>query len=96
MAKIEMYYEPRSPYCARANLVFKQKGIEYTAINVQFDGEKRTEMKARSNRTSAPQIFINEQHVGGSDELVETVQSDKFDQLLSLKTASAPIVEIVS
>lgn len=60
--------------------------VEYTLIDVQFDQEKRAEMTSRSNRHTVPQIFINEQHIGGSDELAEIVQSGKFDELIAAKS----------
>jgi glutaredoxin 3 len=48
-----------------------------------MDDKKRTEMRSRANRTTVPQIFINGQHVGGSDDLAALEQAGKLDALLA-------------
>jgi len=47
------------------------------------DGPKRTEMRTRSKRSTVPQIFINGQHIGGSDELAELERAGKLDAMLA-------------
>jgi glutaredoxin 3 len=83
MAKIEMYTTQWCGYCARARALLEKKGAPYEEMDVMEDESKRTEMRARSNRTSVPQIFINGQHIGGSDELSALEQQGKLDALLS-------------
>ena len=65
MAKIEIYTTPFCGYCARAKSLLDQKGAAYEETDVMMDDKKRSEMRSRTNRTSVPQIFINDQRVGG-------------------------------
>ena len=83
MAKIEIYTTPWCGYCARAKGLLEEKGAAYDEMDVMEDGAKRTEMRTRSNRSTVPQIFINGQHIGGSDELSALEQAGKLDSLLA-------------
>ena len=83
MAKIEIYTSPFCGYCARAKSLLDSKGAEYEETDVMMDDKKRTEMRARANRTTVPQIFINGQHVGGSDDLAALERAGKLDALLA-------------
>jgi glutaredoxin 3 len=83
MAKIEIYTTPFCGYCARAKSLLDRKGAAYEEMDVMMDDKKRTEMRARSKRTTVPQIFINGQHIGGSDELAALEQAGKLDPLLA-------------
>jgi len=83
MAKIEIYTSPWCGYCARAKALLDKKGAIYEEVDVMEDAAKRGEMRTRSNRTSVPQIFINGQHIGGSDELHALESAGKLDPLLA-------------
>ena len=83
MAKIEIYTTPWCGYCARAKALLESKGAAYDETDVMEDAVKRTEMRERSRRTTVPQIFINGQHIGGSDELAALEQAGKLDPLLA-------------
>ena len=83
MAKIEIYTTPWCGYCARAKALLERKGAAYQETDVMEDSVKRTEMRERSRRTTVPQIFINGQHIGGSDELAALEQAGKLDPLLA-------------
>jgi len=83
MAKIEIYTTPFCGYCARAKSLLDRKGAAYDETDVMMDDKKRTEMRARANRTSVPQIFINGQHIGGSDDLAALERAGKLDVLLA-------------
>ena len=83
MAKIEIYTTPFCGYCARAKGLLDRKGADYEEMDVMMDEKKRSEMRERSKRTTVPQIFINGQHIGGSDELAELEQAGKLDPLLA-------------
>lgn len=83
MAKIEIYTTPFCGYCARAKSLLDRKGAEYEETDVMMDDKKRTEMRARANRTTVPQIFINGEHIGGSDDLAALEQAGKLDALLA-------------
>lgn len=83
MAKIEIYTTPWCGYCARAKALLEEKGAPFEETDVMEDAVKRTEMRERSRRTTVPQIFINGQHIGGSDELAALEQAGKLDALLA-------------
>jgi glutaredoxin 3 len=83
MAKIEIYTTPFCGYCSRAKSLLDSKGAEYEETDVMMDDKKRTEMRARANRTTVPQIFINGQHIGGSDDLAALERAGKLDVLLA-------------
>ena len=61
------------------------KGVSYEERDVMMDDKARAEMRARANRTSVPQIFIDGQHIGGSDELAALEAEGKLDPLLAAK-----------
>ena len=83
MAKIEMYTTQWCGYCARARALFEKKGAAFDEMDVMEDESKRAEMRSRTNRTSVPQIFINGEHIGGSDELAALEQQGRLDALLA-------------
>ncbi len=79
---IEIYTTQLCPYCDSAKALFKDKGLEYKEIRVDTDAEKMTEMLERSQRRTVPQIFINNHHVGGFDDLKQLVEANRLDDLL--------------
>jgi len=83
MAKIEIYTTPFCGYCARAKGLLDSKGAAYEEMDVMMDEKKRTEMRERSKRSTVPQIFINGEHIGGSDELAALERAGKLDPLLA-------------
>ena len=84
MPVVEIYTKTFCPYCWRAKLLLESKGVEYKEIGVDFGGELREVMIQRAKgRTTVPQIFIGEHHVGGCDDLVALDRDGKLDQLLA-------------
>ena len=83
MAKVEIYTTPFCGYCARAKGLLEAKGAAYEETDVMEDAAKRTEMRERSKRSTVPQIFINGQHIGGSDELAALDREGRLDSLLA-------------
>ena len=82
-AKIEIYSGDYCPYCVRAKSLLKQRGLDFIEYNVQQEPEKRAEMMKRSNGgRTIPQIFINDQHVGGCDELYALDRKGQLDAWL--------------
>jgi glutaredoxin 3 len=85
MPKIELYSTAVCPYCVSAKNLLKAKGLEWTDLRIDTDPVQRDAMLARSGgRRSVPQIFVNDQHVGGFDDLVAADRSGKLTQLLAL------------
>jgi glutaredoxin 3 len=83
MAKIEMYTTPFCGYCARAKSLLEKKGAAYVEMDVMMDEKNRAEMRERAKRSTVPQIFINGEYIGGSDELAALEQAGKLDALLA-------------
>ena len=83
MSRIEIYSTGSCPYCVAAKNLLKSRGLEWSEVRVDTDMSQRETMLARSGgRRSVPQIFINDQHVGGYDELVAADRSGKLAELL--------------
>ncbi len=83
MADVEIYTTPLCPYCHRAKNLLKQKGVDYTEIDVMMASGKRAEMRERAGgRNTVPQIFIDGRHIGGSDDLIALDQKGGLDPLL--------------
>jgi glutaredoxin 3 len=80
--KVTIYTTPWCPYCHAAKNLLKKKGVAFDEIDVQ-DPSLRQEMMQKANgRRTVPQIFIGEQHVGGSDDIHELDRRGKLDPLL--------------
>jgi len=83
MVEVELYTTIFCPYCARARLLLERKGVSYTEIDIIEESWRRDEMIRRAGgRTSVPQIFINGEHIGGSDELVALDRAGDLDAKL--------------
>jgi glutaredoxin 3 len=83
MAEVELYTTMFCPYCARARALLERKGASYTEFDILEAPQRRSEMIRRAGgRTSVPQIFINGEHIGGSDELVALDRAGKLDAKL--------------
>ncbi|WP_242146602.1 glutaredoxin 3 [Sphingomonas sp. BAUL-RG-20F-R05-02] len=84
MAKTQIYTKAFCPYCSRAMRLLASKGVEVEEFDITMGGPKRAEMLGRSNgRTTVPQIFIGDTHVGGSDDLAALEAAGKLDVLLA-------------
>jgi len=82
MTKHIIMYESRiCGYCMAAKRLLKQKGWEYEAKVVDGNSELRSEMQNLTGRTSVPQIFIGDTHVGGYDDLAELEDNGELDTL---------------
>jgi glutaredoxin 3 len=82
-AKIEVYTWRTCPFCLRAKDLLKQKGVTFTEYSIDGDEAARASMAKRANgRRSVPQIFIDDQHVGGCDDLYVLDRAGKLDPLL--------------
>ena len=82
--KVTVYTTPYCPYCHAAKALLKKKGVAYREIDVR-DGSLRQQMTLRADgRYTVPQVFIGEQHVGGSDDLHELDRRGALDPLLQL------------
>lgn len=84
MANVIVYSSNRCPFCDRAKDLLNSKGVAYSEIRVDLDSEEFNNMLAKSNgRRTVPQIFINDYHVGGFDDLWQLEQDGKLDSMLN-------------
>ena len=84
MAKVEVYSSMWCPFCYRAKKLLKTKGIEFEEIDVDGDPKVRTAMRERADgRHTVPQIFINNEGIGGCDELYALDRAGKLEPMLA-------------
>ncbi len=84
MAKIEIYSTNYCPYCTRAKGLLKRKGAKYTEYDVTNDDDGRIKLVEKSGgQRTVPQIFIDDKHIGGFDDLAALDKAGKLDALLA-------------
>jgi len=85
MTEVVIYCTLACPFCVRAKQLLDRKGVSYTEHRVDLEPQLRPEMERRaSGRTSVPQIFIDDYHVGGYDDLVALDLDGRLDPMLGL------------
>jgi glutaredoxin 3 len=82
MQPVVIYSSDWCPYCIRAKQLLSQKGIQFEEVRVDGKPEVRAEMSRKAQRTSVPQIWVGETHVGGCDDLYALERAGKLDALL--------------
>lgn len=84
MANVMMYTTGYCPYCTNAERLLKSKGVsEINKIQIDTDPALRMEMMERTGRRTVPQIYIDDQHIGGFDELRALDLAGGLEPLLS-------------
>ncbi len=82
MTEIVIYTRPFCGFCARAVSLLEAKGVDFTEIEAGMDPARRREMVERSGRSTFPQIFIGDRHIGGCDDLLALDRAGELDPLL--------------
>lgn len=83
-AHVEIYTWQTCPYCIRAKLLLWWKGVNFTEYKIDGDESARATMAERANgKRSVPQIFINNQHTGGCDDLHKLDKQGQLDLMLA-------------
>ncbi|WP_296126736.1 glutaredoxin 3 [Pseudomonas sp. Ga0074129] len=82
MRPVVIYSSDWCPYCIRAKQLLTSKGVTFNEIRVDGQPDVRAEMTRKAGRTSVPQIWIGDTHVGGCDDLHALERSGKLDTLL--------------
>lgn len=82
MADVTIYTKPFCPYCERALALLEKKGAKVTEYVAAMDPDRKAEMIQRSGRSTYPQIFIGDRHVGGCDDMMALEAQGKLDALL--------------
>jgi len=83
MANIEIYTKDFCPFCAHAKTLLDAMNLEYSEYELTSDADKEAEMITRSQAFTVPQIFVDDQLVGGCDDLYARVEDGSFDTLLN-------------
>lgn len=83
MSNVTMYTTAVCPFCVRAEMLLKQRGVtEINKIRIDLDAEQRVTMMERTGRRTVPQIYIGDTHVGGYDELAALDRAGELTPLL--------------
>jgi len=83
-AKVEIYTWSTCPFCLRAKSLLNNKGVNFTEYSIDRDEDARAKMAQRANgRRSLPQIFINDNHIGGCDDIHALERQGKLDEMLA-------------
>lgn len=83
MANIVIYSKANCAYCTFAKEFLTSKNLPFTEIRIDLDAEKQKEMVSLSGKRTTPQIFINDQPIGGYDDLAALAQSGQLTALLN-------------
>jgi glutaredoxin 3 len=84
MARVLIYSTASCPYCQAADRLLARKGrTDIERVRVDVEPARRAEMRQKSGRSTVPQIWIDGQHIGGSDELHDLEHSGQLDKLLA-------------
>ena len=89
MSNVTIYTKHTCPYCFAAKAMLKEKNVAYIEYEISDDPDRRSEMIARANRKTVPQIFIDGHHVGGYDDLAALDAAGKLDALLAGRRSEA-------
>ena len=83
MPKVEIYTRPMCGFCHAATKLLQKKQVSYSEYNIwTMDGKKEEMTKRSKGGRTVPQIFINDQHIGGCDDIMELERKGKLDKLL--------------
>ncbi len=83
MANVVMYTSASCPFCMNAERLLTNKGVAINKIRVDLEPEQRMAMMEKTGRRTVPQIYIDEQHIGGFDELRALDHAGGLDPLLA-------------
>ncbi|SDS29347.1 glutaredoxin 3 [Pseudomonas fuscovaginae UPB0736] len=84
MTQVVVYSSDYCPYCSRAKQLLASKQVAFEEIKVDGKPQLRAEMAHKAGRTSVPQIWIGNQHIGGCDDLFALERGGKLDALLNV------------
>lgn len=87
--KVEIYVKATCPFCWQAKALLDKKGVKYSEVNLLLNPKRRDEMIARANgRHTVPQIFINDEAIGGCDDLMALEAKGQLDARLNSSSAA--------
>ena len=88
-ARVRMFTTRICPYCVRAKMLLKAKGVAYEEIDVSGDHETRAWLVKTTGRRTVPQIFINEESIGGFEEVRDLDRAGQLDAKLAQPASSS-------
>lgn len=83
MAAVKVYSSDTCAYCGAAQMLLKKKRVDFDVILINRDPDALKEMRERTERTSVPQVFVGDVHVGGFDDLCALDERGELDALLA-------------
>jgi glutaredoxin 3 len=86
--RVVVYSSPFCGYCHAAKRLLERKDIVFEEVDVMFDRSKRDEMMARSGRTTVPQVFVDDRHIGGYEDLNALELAGELDAVLRIERGS--------
>ena len=89
MQRTEIYFKDWCPYSRKALELLDEKGVDYDAIDVTNDIPRELEMRERTGLTSVPQVFVDDEHLGGYDDIAALDRDGKLDPILNSETERA-------
>lgn len=81
--EITLYTSAVCAYCMAAKNFLKSRNLQWTEVRIDTDPEQRAKMVALARRSSVPQIFVGETHVGGYDDMIALHRAGKFESLFA-------------
>lgn len=81
--EITLYTTAICPYCVAAKNFLKSRGLSWNEVRIDLDADARATMMSRARRTSVPQIFVGETHVGGYDDMIALHRDGRFESLVA-------------
>jgi GrxC family glutaredoxin len=91
MSRVLIYTTTYCPYCSAAKALLRSKNVEYVEVDVTNDPARRAEMERLSSRRTVPQIFIDDQPIGGYDDARRLDERGELDHLLG--SHATPVVD---
>ncbi|WP_441004495.1 glutaredoxin 3 [Pseudocolwellia agarivorans] len=86
MSKIEIYSKGYCPYCKQAKATLASLGLQYEEYEITNSEALQLEMRERSQRTTVPQIFIDNQHIGGGDDFHKALRNGELNKFFESTT----------
>lgn len=83
IVKVTVFSKGYCPYCIKAKSTLKKLGLKFEEFDITFDRVKAKQMRELSMRKTVPQIFIDEHHIGGNDDLQEALRNGSLKKLLN-------------
>lgn len=84
MKRVRIYSGPSCPHCDRAKALLRKKGVKFEEIDVELDPDAMMQVIKKTGKRTIPQIFVDDFHVGGCDDLYAYEELGKLDSLLGL------------